>query len=58
MIVAHRLDTIARADQVVFVEAGRVVELGTPKELLSADGRFAAYWRQRHSATSWHLGRV
>ncbi|NRQ39486.1 ABC transporter ATP-binding protein [Nonomuraea sp. NN258] len=55
LIVAHRLSTIARADQIVFLEGGRVAEIGTPAELLARDGRFAAYWRHREQAAGWSL---
>ncbi|WP_219508458.1 ABC transporter ATP-binding protein [Nonomuraea ceibae] len=55
VVVAHRLSTIARADQVVFLEDGRVAEAGAPAELLARGGRFAAYWRQREQAAAWTL---
>jgi ATP-binding cassette subfamily B protein IrtB len=55
LIVAHRLSTIARADQIIFLEAGRVAESGTLAELLARDGRFAGYWRQREQAAGWTL---
>lgn len=55
VVVAHRLGTIADADEILFVDGGTVVERGTHAELLAADGRFAAYWRQRESAASWTL---
>jgi ABC-type multidrug transport system fused ATPase/permease subunit len=49
LIIAHRLSTVEIADRVLVLEHGRVVEDGTPEELLgSADGRFAALhqaWR-------------
>jgi subfamily B ATP-binding cassette protein MsbA len=41
-IVAHRLSTVMRADKVLVLERGRIVERGTPGELLAARG---AYWR-------------
>ena len=56
LIVAHRLDTIAHADQVVFVENGRVVEAGPREALIAAGGRFAAYWDHRRAARRWRLG--
>lgn len=56
VIVAHRLASIRTADRVLFLEDGRVVEDGTVEELLSADGRFAEFWRQQDAATGWRLG--
>lgn len=41
VVVAHRLSTIRRADHVIVLEAGRVVEAGGVDELLAAGGRFA-----------------
>ncbi|MGW4792764.1 ABC transporter ATP-binding protein [Nonomuraea sp. NPDC004297] len=45
VVIAHRLETIADADTVVLLDDGAIVERGTPAELLSRDGRFAAFWR-------------
>lgn len=55
LIVAHRLETIAHADQIVFVENGRVVEAGSREALIANGGRFAGYWRQRYAARDWQL---
>ncbi|SLH75607.1 ABC transporter-like protein [Mycobacteroides abscessus subsp. abscessus] len=49
VIIAHRLSTVAIADRVLVLENGRVVEDGTPAELIAGDGRFAglhAAWRE------------
>jgi ABC-type multidrug transport system fused ATPase/permease subunit len=40
VIIAHRLATVRRADAVLVVERGRIVERGAPADLLSADGPF------------------
>ncbi|MGW5343967.1 ABC transporter transmembrane domain-containing protein [Streptomyces sp. HUAS TT3] len=45
LVVAHRLTTAARADRVVVMDRGRVVEDGTHAELLARDGRYAVLWR-------------
>ncbi|WP_433713044.1 ABC transporter ATP-binding protein [Nocardia sp. CA-084685] len=49
VIIAHRLSTVAIADRVLVLESGRIVEDGTPSELIAGAGRFAslhAAWRE------------
>ncbi|RLP77335.1 ABC transporter ATP-binding protein [Mycetocola tolaasinivorans] len=41
VIIAHRLSTVAIADRVLVMEQGRIVEDGTPDELIGGTGRFA-----------------
>ncbi|MEH0146843.1 ABC transporter ATP-binding protein [Corynebacterium sp. Q4381] len=44
VIVAHRLATAARADRVVVIDDGRIVESGTHAELVKEGGRYARMW--------------
>ncbi|MGW3086153.1 ABC transporter ATP-binding protein [Streptomyces sp. NPDC001108] len=45
VVIAHRLSTVEIADRVLVMEHGRVVEDGTPAELIAATGRFAGLHR-------------
>ena len=42
--MAHRLTQAAKADRIVVLDGGRVVEIGTHAELVAAGGRYAALW--------------
>jgi subfamily B ATP-binding cassette protein MsbA len=47
-VIAHRLSTIRRADQILVVEAGRIVEEGTHADLLAAHGRYFDLYTRQH----------
>jgi len=45
LLVAHRLSTIRRVDRIAVLEAGRLVECGTPEELLRRGGYYTRIMR-------------
>ncbi|AIG79299.1 ABC transporter ATP-binding protein/permease [Amycolatopsis japonica] len=50
LVIAHRLETVVDADTVVLLENGVIAERGKPAELLTRNGKFAAFWRSQHAA--------
>lgn len=55
VVVAHRLPTIRHADQILFLDAGRVVERGSHDHLLARGGRYSDFWSERGNASGWRL---
>jgi ATP-binding cassette subfamily B protein/subfamily B ATP-binding cassette protein MsbA len=59
VVIAHRLSTIARADRIVVLEGGQIVEVGTHAVLMASDGRYREMvqlqthpaWSERGEAT-------
>ncbi|MES2259772.1 MAG: ABC transporter ATP-binding protein/permease [Pseudomonadota bacterium] len=49
MVIAHRLSTVADAEQIIVLDHGRIVERGTHQTLLAADGLYAQMWQRQQA---------
>jgi subfamily B ATP-binding cassette protein MsbA len=47
LVIAHRLSTVENADQIVVMDKGKIVEIGSHKELLAQDGHYAVLYRMQ-----------
>ena len=50
IVIAHRLATIKKADKILVMDAGKIVESGTHKELLDLDGYYRTLYKVQFSA--------
>ncbi len=55
VVVAHRLQTVCMADQILVLGEGRIQERGSNEALLKMNGRYAAFWKERRRAEGWRL---
>lgn len=57
IVIAHKLDTITAADQIVVLdENGRVVQIGTHTQLFAeTEGQYRGFWEARSRAAGWRL---
>ncbi|MCW5760823.1 MAG: ATP-binding cassette domain-containing protein, partial [Phenylobacterium sp.] len=55
VVVAHRLHTVAAADQILVVDGGRIVERGRHDDLVATGGLYARLWRDYNQARAVSL---
>lgn len=54
--IAHRLNTVRDADQILVVDEGRIVQRGTHEELMREPGIYRRFIEMRREAAGWRLG--
>lgn len=47
LVIAHRLSTVENADRILVLDKGRIVEIGSHRELLARDGHYAALYQMQ-----------
>ena len=55
LVIAHRLQTVQSADQILVLDKGRIVERGRHDALRALGGRYATFWAERSRAAGWRL---
>lgn len=55
IVIAHRLQSICNADQIVVLEDGYVTEKGDHESLLKKDGLYAKFWKEQSCAGNWRI---
>ena len=55
IMIAHRLKTVERADQIIVVDHGKIVQQGTHAQLLEQDGIYRNFICERREAASWKV---
>ena len=54
-MIAHRLSTVVGANKIIVLEKGKLVEQGTHKELVNANGLYARMWQDYNKAVQWKI---
>ena len=55
VVIAHKLQTVRNADQIIVVRDGRILETGTHPELLDAQGLYSEYWHTQQTTSGWKI---
>ena len=53
VVIAHRLNTISRADKIVVIDRGTIAEEGTHEDLISRAGLYKALWDEQQRVKGW-----
>ncbi len=53
VVIAHRLNTIARADKIIVIDQGAVIEEGRHEELIARGGLYKSLWEEQQRLKGW-----
>jgi len=57
IVIAHRLQSIAEAGQILVMQDGKIIERGTHQMLMNGDTEYKALWDLQHTADEWSIDR-
>lgn len=57
LVIAHRLQSVMNADDIIVLDEGRIIEEGDHNTLLSKNGRYASLWKEQETAVNWKLAK-
>ena len=57
IVIAHRLKTIAGADEIIVLDEGRLAERGTHQELMETDGLYKKLFTIQQESLGWSVGK-
>ena len=55
VMIAHRMKTVRRADHIIAIENGRIIQEGTHNELIKVDGLYKRFVCEREIASDWKI---
>ena len=55
LVIAHRLQSVVNADDIIVLDNGKIIEQGTHDSLLRRNGRYAALWKSQQTASGWTI---
>lgn len=56
IMIAHRLSTVTKADNIIVIKKGKMAEQGNHQTLLKMNGLYAAMYQEYNASTSWRIG--